>query len=243
MVDPNVGLPRRFASEVTVSVQRALLRGDLEMPPAAQGLVVFAHGSGSSRKSPRNCFVAERLRDASVATLLMDLLTPEEEALDSVRGHLRFDIAFLAERLLVTTDWVRRESKAGGLPLGYFGASTGAAAALLAAAALGGEIHAVVSRGGRPDLAGAALARVVAPTLLIVGGADAQVLELNRAALERLRCEKELRIVPRASHLFPEPGALEEVARMAAAWFRRHLGKSEWAPSSGDRFDASVRGE
>ncbi len=238
----NARVPR-LATEVVISVPRALLRGDLEVPGPAEGLVVFAHGSGSSRRSPRNRFVAEKLREAGLATFLMDLLTPEEEALDSIRGHLRFDIGFLAERLIAATEWVRGEGAARHLALGYFGASTGAAAALLAAAALGTEIHAVVSRGGRPDLAGDALPRVTAPTLLIVGGADAEVLELNRAALERLRCEKELRIVPRASHLFPEPGALEDVARLAAAWFRRYVGDSEWAPSSTEGLDASVRGE
>ena len=232
-----------FAREVTIPASRADLIGDLDIPAGASGLVIFAHGSGSGRKSPRNRFVAETLREAGMATFLTDLLTPEEEALDAVRGHLRFDVAFLAQRLLAATDGVRREGAAGALPLGYFGASTGAAAALLTAAALGEEVHAVVSRGGRPDMAGGELHRVTAPTLLIVGGADKQVLELNRAAFERLHCEKELRIVPGASHLFPEPGALEEVARMAAAWFRRHLGNSEWAPSSAERLDASVRRE
>jgi dienelactone hydrolase len=187
--------------------------------------------------------VADRLRQAGLATFLLDLLTPEEEAIDQVRGHLRFDIGFLGERLLSATEWAGRQDVLRGLRMGYFGASTGAAAALLAAAAVGKDIGAVVSRGGRPDLAGAALPRVLAPTLLIVGGADIQVLELNRAALEKLRCEKELRVVAGASHLFPEPGALDEVARLAAAWFRRHLGTSEWAPTSSDRLDASVRGE
>jgi putative phosphoribosyl transferase len=243
MKNSNASPSRRFTAEVTVSVPRASLRGDLEVPVEAAGLVVFAHGSGSSRKSPRNRFVAESLRASGMGTLLMDLLTPEEEAVDQVSGHLRFDIAFLAERLIASTAWVGRQDAARGLPIDYFGASTGAAAALLAAAALGEEIGAVVSRGGRPDLAGPALPRVLAPTLLIVGGADSEVLELNRAALARLRCEKKLRIVPGASHLFPEPGALEEVARASAAWFRSHLGTSEWAPSSGDRLDASVRGE
>ncbi|MET0620413.1 MAG: hypothetical protein ABW056_09035, partial [Thermoanaerobaculia bacterium] len=159
------------------------------------------------------------------------------------RGHLRFDIAFLAGRLLAVTDWVRSLDSIRGLPLGYFGASTGAGAALLAAAERGDAIRAVVSRGGRPDLAGSALHRVTAPTLLIVGGADPEVLELNRAALAHLRCDKQLRIVPGASHLFQEPGALEEVARLAAAWFRRHFGQPEWASSTVDRLDASVRGE
>jgi putative phosphoribosyl transferase len=228
--------------EVRLAIPAAHLTGNLHVPTPVEGLVVFAHGSGSSRKSPRNRFVARKLREAGMATLLMDLLTPEEEALDLEQGHLRFDIAFLARRLLAATDWVRRQHPVRGLPLGYFGASTGAAAALLAAAERGEAIRAVVSRGGRPDLAGTALHRVVAPTLLIVGGADVEVLELNQAALARLRCEKELRIVPHASHLFQETGALEEVARLAAAWFRRHLGESEWATSPSDRLDASVRG-
>jgi dienelactone hydrolase len=235
--------PTPDAGEIRLAVPSAHLKGNLEVPSPVQGLVVFAHGSGSSRKSPRNQFVARRLREAGLATLLMDLLTPEEEALDLERAHLRFDIAFLAGRLLAATDWVRRQDSVRGLPLGYFGASTGAAAALLAAAERGEAVGAVVSRGGRPDLAGPALHRVVAPTLLVVGGADPEVLELNRAALAGLRCEKDLRIVPGASHLFTEPGALEEVARLAAAWFRRHLGKPEWAPSSSDRLDASIRGE
>ena len=235
--------PQAASGEVRLPISSAHLTGNLEIPDPVQGIVVFAHGSGSSRMSPRNRYVARRLRDAGVATLLTDLLTPEEEALDLERGHLRFDIAFLAGRLLAVTDWVTRLDSIRGLPLGYFGASTGAGAALLAAAERGDAIRAVVSRGGRPDLAGSALHRVTAPTLLIVGGADPEVLELNRAALAHLRCDKELRIVPRASHLFPEPGALEEVARLAAAWFRRHLGQPEWASSTADRLDASVRGE
>lgn len=230
-------------AEIRVAVPPTRLAGNLEIPAPVQGVVVFAHGSGSSRKSPRNQFVARRLREAGLATLLMDLLTPEEEALDLERGHLRFDVAFLAGRLLAAIDWLKGQDGVRGLPLGIFGASTGAAAALLAAAQRGEAVRAVVSRGGRPDLAGTALHRVVAPTLLIVGGADPEVLELNRAALAGLRCEKDLRIVFGASHLFTEPGALEEVARLAAAWFRRHLGTPEWAPSSGDRLEVSVRGE
>lgn len=235
--------PEPDAGEVRLAVPSAHLKGNLEVPAPVRGVVVFAHGSGSSRKSPRNQFVARRLREAGLATLLIDLLTPEEEALDLERGHLRFDIAFLAGRLLAATDWVKSQELVGGLPLGVFGASTGAAAALLAAAERGEAVRAVVSRGGRPDLAGTALHRVVAPTLLIVGGRDTEVLELNRAALAALRCEKELRIVPGASHLFEEPGALNEVSRLAAAWFRQHLGSPDWAPSSGDRLDVSVRGE
>ena len=235
--------PQNTAGEVRLAIASAHLSGNLEIPDPVQGIVVFAHGSGSSRKSPRNQFVARRLRDAGMATLLMDLLTPEEEALDLEQGHLRFDIAFLAGRLLAATDWLKRQDSVRGLPLAYFGASTGAAAALLAAAERGDAVRAMVSRGGRPDLAGTALHRVTAPTLLIVGGADPEVLELNRAALAHLRCEKQLRIVPQASHLFPEPGALEEVSRLAAAWFRRYLGQPEWASSMVDGLDASVRGE
>ena len=234
---------RAETGEIRLSIPSTQLTGNLEIPSPAEGLVVFAHGSGSSRKSPRNRFVAEKLREAGMATLLTDLLTPEEEALDLEQGHLRFDIPFLARRLLAVTEWVEQQESVRRLAIGYFGASTGAAAALLAAAERGKVIRAVVSRGGRPDLAGPALHRVTAPTLLIVGGADPEVLELNSAAFARLRCEKELRIVPRASHLFPEPGALEEVAGLAAAWFRRHLGTTEWAPASGDRLEVSVRGE
>jgi dienelactone hydrolase len=233
----------RNTSEVRLAVPSAHLTGNLDVPRNVQGLVVFAHGSGSSRKSPRNRFVAQKLREAGMATLLMDLLTPEEEALDLERGQLRFDIAFLAGRLLAATDWVSDQGSVRGLPLGYFGASTGAAAALLAAAERGKAVRAVVSRGGRPDLAETALHQVTAPTLLIVGGADREVLELNLAALTHMHCPKELRIVRGATHLFPEPGALEEVARFAAAWFRQHLGQAEWAPAPGDRLDASVRGE
>jgi pimeloyl-ACP methyl ester carboxylesterase len=233
----------RSTTPVTLSAGSATLAGDLSVPEPVYGLVMFAHGSGSSRKSPRNRFVASRLREAGLATLLLDLLTPEEEAIDIETAHLRFDIAFLARRLLAATDWASRQNFLAELPLGYFGASTGGAAALLAAAERPQLVRAVVSRGGRPDLAGSALHRVEAPTLLIVGGDDVDVLELNAEALARLRCEKELRIVPGASHLFSEPGALEEVASYAAAWFRQHLGSPDWAPTRGDRLDASVRGE
>ncbi len=231
------------ATLVRLDLPRVELTGNLEIPAPVQGLVIFAHGSGSGRKSPRNQYVARRLREAGMATLLMDLLTPEEEALDVERAHLRFDIAFLAGRLLAATDWAGRQDSVRGLPIGYFGASTGAAAALVAAAERGPLVRAVVSRGGRPDLAGPALHAVVAPTLLIVGGADVEVLDLNRGALAQLRCPKDLRIVPGASHLFPEPGALEEVAGLAAEWFGRHLDPPEWAPTPGDRLDVSVRGE
>jgi predicted phosphoribosyltransferase/pimeloyl-ACP methyl ester carboxylesterase len=197
------------------------LEGELILPDNAVGLVLFAHGSGSSRRSPRNRFVARELQDSGLATLLLDLLTPEEEAEDLSTGHFRFDIPLLAKRLSDATTWASRELPA--LPVGYFGASTGAAAALVAAALHGRNVRAVVSRGGRPDLAGSALAHVEAPTLLIVGSRDPDVLRLNRGAMELLRCEKELSLIPGASHLFEEPGTLGEVARLAGAWFRRHL--------------------
>jgi dienelactone hydrolase len=203
--------------------------GDLVVPSGAAGIVVFAHGSGSGRLSSRNRRVAATLQEAGFATLVFDLLTPSEEERDEVTGELRFDIPFLGERLRAVTDWVGKNAELSALPLGYFGASTGAAAALVAAAGAPGEgrtpsVDAIVSRGGRPDLAGEALARVEAPTLLIVGSLDVRVIEMNRAAYERLRSrEKRLVIVPGASHLFEEPGKLDEVARLAADWFERYL--------------------
>ncbi len=208
---------------VRVTAGPATLEGNLGVPAKAQGVVLFAHGSGSSRHSSRNRFVAAALRDAGLATLLIDLLTAEEEELDRRTASFRFDIGMLAERLDGALDWLGREPTTAALPVGCFGASTGAAAALVAAAGRRG-VGAVVSRGGRPDLAGAALPRVQAPTLLIVGGADTAVIDLNREALARLgAAEKQLVIVPDAGHLFEEPGALEEVARLAADWFTRHL--------------------
>jgi putative phosphoribosyl transferase len=201
------------------------LSGDLEVPPDARGVVVFAHGSGSGRHSPRNRAVASALRRAGLATLLMDLLTPDEEGRDARTGELRFDIAFLADRLLGAVDRLGDEPATKALPVGCFGASTGGGAALVAAARHPEGIAAVVSRGGRPDLAGDALERVVAPTLLIVGGDDHAVLDLNRRALERISAEKRLEVVPGATHLFAEPGALDRVATLAAAWFVRHLGR------------------
>jgi dienelactone hydrolase len=189
--------------------------------------VLFAHGSGSSRHSPRNRYVAGVLRAAGLATLLMDLLTPEEEAEDRHTARLRFDIGLLAERLVGATDWLAQQPQTAGWPVGYFGASTGAGAALVAAAQRPDVVGAVVSRGGRPDLAGGALARVEAPTLLIVGGRDEPVIGLNRQALGRLgAAEKKLVIVSGATHLFEEPGALEEVARLASGWFTRHLNRT-----------------
>jgi putative phosphoribosyl transferase len=200
-----------------------MLGADLAIPKPAKGVVIFAHGSGSSRHSRRNRFVAAQLQAAGLATLLMDLLTESEESVDSISGHLRFDIELLAERLTGATEWVNREPATRSLPVGYFGASTGGAAALVAAAEQPGRVEAVVSRGGRPDLAGEALERVRSPTLLIVGGRDPLVLQLNEAALKRLTVEARLEIVPGATHLFEEPGALETVARLAREWFTRHL--------------------
>ncbi|HEX5724217.1 MAG TPA: dienelactone hydrolase family protein, partial [Longimicrobiaceae bacterium] len=199
------------------------LDGDLAGPPGAAGVVLFAHGSGSSRHSSRNRYVAAELRRAGLATLLMDLLTPREEAADAYTGRLRFDIGLLAERLAAATDWLRGRADLATLPVGYFGASTGGGAALVAAAARPDAVAAVVSRGGRPDLAGDALPRVRAPTLLIVGGHDVPVIELNRQAYAQLTCEKRMEIVPGATHLFEEAGALEAVAHLATDWLARHL--------------------
>ena len=209
--------------EALVPAGRARLRGDLASPPGASGAVVFAHGSGSGRHSPRNRLVAERLRQAGLATLLIDLLTEDEERIDARTGELRFDIGLLAERLDAATSWLAEQDGVGELAVGYFGASTGAAAALVAAARR--PIGAIVSRGGRPDLAGDALDRVTAPTLLIVGSLDHVVLDLNRRAFERLGSEKDLRVVEGAGHLFEEPGALDEVAELAAGWFASRLGR------------------
>jgi pimeloyl-ACP methyl ester carboxylesterase len=214
------------ADLVEVRAGPVRLEANWNVPLGARGVVVFAHGSGSSRHSSRNRLVAGALQRESLATLLLDLLTVEEEEEDRSSGHLRFDIGLLAGRLVGATEWLRGRPEAAGLPVGYFGASTGAAAALVAAARLPDEVAAVVSRGGRPDLAGDGLARVRAPTLLIVGGDDVPVIGLNRKALARLAAaEKELVIVPGATHLFEEPGTLEEVARLAADWFGRHLAK------------------
>jgi dienelactone hydrolase len=188
--------------------------------------VLFAHGSGSSRHSPRNCYVADVIREAGIGTLLFDLLTQPEEAEDRFTGHLRFDVALLASRLAEATEWVSAQQELEHLGLGYFGSSTGAAAALRAATASGVEVQAIVSRGGRPDLAGPALAYVSAATLLIVGGLDDVVLHLNEQALHQLRCEKHMEVIPGATHLFEEKGALARVAGLASAWFSEHLRKT-----------------
>jgi putative phosphoribosyl transferase len=215
-------VPREVVRRVEIDIEGATLVGDMALPAEPLGLVLFAHGSGSSRMSPRNRQVAAALRRAGLGTLLFDLLTTQEEKEDQVDAHVRFDIGLLAQRLASATDWVRRQLDIGALQIGYFGASTGAAAALLAAVQRP-FVSVVVSRGGRPDLAGPALAHVTAPTLLIVGGADPAVLALNRSALAQLGGPKRLEVVRGATHLFVEPGALEEVARLATDWFVEHM--------------------
>jgi putative phosphoribosyl transferase len=208
---------------VAIPVESIDLEGDLSVPTAARGVVLFAHGSGSSRRSPRNRYVADLLNEGGLATLLIDLLTEDEQQVDLQTAQLRFDIPFLAKRLVIISQWLAQHPDVAGLNIGLFGASTGAGAALVAAAELPHLILAVVSRGGRPDLAGQALANVEAPTLLIVGGADPVVLDLNQTALGLMRCEKALKVVPGASHLFEEPGALDKVAEMARNWFLEKL--------------------
>ncbi|HTL69369.1 MAG TPA: hypothetical protein VL200_17015 [Lacunisphaera sp.] len=215
--------PSAWNGEVHIAAAGLQLEGTLDVPANATGLVLFAHGSGSSHHSPRNRHVAAMLGRSGLATLLFDLLTAEEERRESRTAHLRFDISFLASRLELATQWVRNEPHVGSLPVGYFGASTGAAAALVAATTPGLEIGAVVSRGGRPDLAGRALEAVHASTLLIVGGADTAVLPLNELAYDRLRCVKRLEVVPGATHLFEEPGTLDLAAEFAARWFGEYL--------------------
>ena len=209
-------------SLVRIKVGEVTLNGDLTLPQHAHGIVLFAHGSGSSRLSPRNRYVAGELNNVGLGTLLMDLLTTEEEELD-VQGQFRFDINLLAHRLVGATMWLKKNSETQNLLIGYFGASTGAAAALVAAAKLADQVHVVVSRGGRPDLAMKYLPQVKAPTLLIVGGADNVVVGMNEEAFANLFVEKKLEIVPGATHLFEEPGTLETVARFAAKWFKRYL--------------------
>lgn len=210
--------------QVTIPMDGTLLHADLAVPENARGIIIFVHGTGSSRHSPRNRFVAERLNRSGLATLLLDLLTPEEGRVDAKTAKLRFDIPLLATRLSIATDWVRHQQTISYLHVGYFGASTGAASALRVAAQRPSIVHAVVSRGGRPDLAGTEVLKgVSAPTLLIVGGNDTPVIALNERALNDLRGPTELVIVPGATHLFEEPGTLEEVARLASVWFARYL--------------------
>lgn len=208
---------------VQVAVGHVTLEGTMTMPPHAMGMVLFAHGSGSSRFSPRNRFVAATLRQAGLATLLLDLLSSSEEAVDEATRQHRFDIAMLADRLIATIDWLRAEPESAELSIGLFGASTGGGAALVAAAERPVQVAAVVSRGGRPDLAGEALPRVEAPTLLIVGGEDDLVIDLNERARDHMRGDVRLEIVPGATHLFEEPGALERVAELARDWFLQYL--------------------
>ncbi len=212
---------RAQTSKVRIRSGKVLLDGDFNLPQDAEGVVLFAHGSGSSRHSPRNQFVAHTIREAKVGTLLFDLLTRDEEAIDVRTTHLRFDISLLADRLIDATYWTIGQFD--HLKVGYFGSSTGGGAALVAAAKLGDSVGAVVSRGGRPDLAGDSLPEVRCPTLLIVGGLDYPVIKMNEVALARLRCEKELKIVSGATHLFEEPGSLGQVAALAAEWFQWHL--------------------
>jgi putative phosphoribosyl transferase len=225
MAGSAAGSPELTVEErsVRITVGSLTIEGNLNLPAGARAIVLFSHGSGSSRHSSRNRHVARVLNEATLATLLIDLLSAEEEKIERYTAHLRFDIGLLAERLVHATGWLAQETDTKHLRIGYFGASTGAAAALVAAAERPRKVGAIVSRGGRPDLAGAVLVRVDAPTLLIVGGNDLQVIELNRAALVQLRCERQLVIVPGATHLFEEPGALDEVARLAREWFQRHL--------------------
>lgn len=210
-------------SEVEIPAAQVKLGGEIALPQQAEGIVLFAHGSGSSRHSPRNQYIARVLQSAGLGTLLFDLLTEEEETIDLSTGHLRFDIELLARRLVHATRWVQHNPPTQRLNIGYFGASTGGGAALMAAGIMGEQIRAVVSRGGRPDLAAESLPHVRTPTLLIVGGYDERVIEFNRSAYERLHSEKSLEIVPNASHLFEEAGALEEVARLSAYWFIQYL--------------------
>ena len=210
-------------SELRIPAGHAMLDGNLTIPDQSKGLVLFAHGSGSSRHSPRNQFVARTLNDAGLATLLFDLLTPEEESVDLYTREHRFDIGLLAERLVYATKWAKQEKQTQDFHIGYFGSSTGGGAALVAAAESSSQVGAIVSRGGRPDLAGDALPKVKVPTLLIVGGEDHVVIELNERARAQMKCECKIEIVPGATHLFEEPGALEKVAKLAADWFAKHL--------------------
>jgi len=213
--------------EVWIQAGPATLAGNLSIPDDAAALVLFVHGSGSSRHSPRNQFVARTLNKAGLGTLLFDLLTPQEELIDSRTAEHRFNIGLLAERLVHATNWAKQQQSTRNLRIGYFGSSTGAAAALVATAQLPDDVGAIVSRGGRPDLAGEALPKVKAPTLLIVGGEDDVVIELNEKARAQMRCEVKIEIVPGATHLFEEPGALDQVALLACDWFERNLAQKE----------------
>jgi Dienelactone hydrolase and related enzymes len=210
-------------SPVQITIGRIILEGDLAIPPGATSIVLFAHGSGSSRLSSRNRFVAKYLQREGLATLLFDLLTPDEEQIDSYNMQLRFDIELLANRLSGATEWLKSQKQIAKMPVGYFGASTGAAAALIAAPMHTDSVHAIVSRGGRPDLAQRALGLVRIPTLLIVGGNDYEVITLNQQAIEKMKSTKKMVIVPGATHLFEEPGALESVAELASSWFQQYL--------------------
>ena len=228
---PNVGFTEH---EIDIAADRIVLKGYLSVPDGAHGIVLFAHGSGSSRFSPRNQFVAQGLRQVGLATFLLDLLTTEEEKEDMYTRKYRFDIVLLAGRVVGATDWLLGQSETESLRIGYFGSSTGAGAALIAAAQRPDKVGAVVSRGGRPDLAMSDLGKVKAPTLLIVGGRDLPVIEFNKDALARIRSEKKLEIVPGASHLFEEPGTLEKVVSIARKWFVQHL------TSSGGQYQEAV---
>lgn len=210
-------------TDMKIPVGEVVVEGTLTLPPGTKGVVLFAHGSGSGRFSPRNQYVAKEFNKASIGTLLFDLLTQEEEETDVVTAEYRFNIPLLAERLIGATEWLRNDLLTKRLAFGYFGASTGAAAALIAAAKLSDDIEAVVSRGGRPDLAGDYLPRVAAPTLLLVGGLDTEVIELNRLAMDKMTNEKKLVIITGATHLFEESGTLEEVAKISTDWFLRYL--------------------
>ena len=210
-------------SSVVIPTDSVVLEGELELPRHTRGVVVFAHGSGSGRHSPRNQFVARMLREAGIGTLLLDLLTSEEEKQDNLTGLFRFDVEMLAKRLVDVTHWLTKQARTRKLKVCFFGSSTGAGAALLAAAELGDQVVAIVSRGGRPDLAHETLSMVKSPTLLIVGGYDEVVISMNDDAYGKLHCPKDFRIVPGATHLFEEPGKLEQVAELSAQWFAKHL--------------------
>lgn len=216
-------MKKTLIKEIEITVDKVVLKGNLSIPKNAKAIILFAHGSGSSRFSPRNQYVAQVLRKAGLATLLMDLLTKEEELIDEQTGELRFNIEFLADRLIGAAKWLKKNSKTKNLAVGYFGSSTGAGAALIAAAKYPADIKTIVSRGGRPDLAMPYLKKVKASVLLIVGGNDTPVIGMNEEAMKQLSVEKKLEIVPGATHLFEEPGKLEEVAQLAADWFTKHI--------------------